>query len=71
MQSAMNGKLTLIKSTLVSFPIYHLLLFSIPRSVDERLNKLVREFLWNDKNELRKLHLVKWKTVYETLKKGA
>ena len=41
-----GGKITLIKSTLASIPIYLLSLIRIPKSVAKRIEKLQRDFLW-------------------------
>ncbi len=40
-----GGRLTLIKSTLSNIPTYYLLLFPIPVSVAQRLERLQRDFL--------------------------
>ena len=41
-----GGRITLIKSTLASIPIYQLSLFRMPKLVVKRLEKLQRDFLW-------------------------
>ena len=41
-----GGRITLIKSTLVSMPIYHMSLFWMPKTVARRLEKVQRDFLW-------------------------
>ena len=41
-----GGRITLIKSTLASMPIYQLSLFRMPKLVAKRLEKLRRDFLW-------------------------
>ena len=58
-----GGRLTLIRSTLSSLPIYFLSLFRMPRIVCARLEKIQRDFLWGQGNLGRKPHLVNWKTV--------
>ena len=40
-----GGRLTLVKSTLSSLPIYFMSLFIIPRKVSLRLEKIQRDFL--------------------------
>ena len=40
-----GGRLTLLKSTLSSFPIYYLSLFTIPTHVANKLERLQRDFL--------------------------
>lgn len=58
-----GGRLTLIKSTLSSLPIYFLSLFHISRIVKLRLKKIQREFLWGDGGLEKKFHHVKWSIV--------
>ena len=41
-----GGRITLIKSTLASMPIYHMSLFWMPKTVARRLEKVQRDFLW-------------------------
>ena len=41
-----GGRITLIRSTLSSLPIYHLSLFRMPRKVCIRLERIQRQFLW-------------------------
>ena len=59
-----GGRITLIKSTLASMPIYHMSLFRMPKTVVRRLEKVQRDFLWGGGNVERKAHLVKWEVVF-------
>ena len=54
-----GGKITLIKSTLFSLPMYFLFLLPLPRKVANRMEKLQRDFLWSGISGESKLHLVK------------
>ena len=63
-----GGRLTLIKSTLASLPIYHLSLFRMPISVAKRLEKLLRNFLWGGGALEKKPHLVNWDVIHSWLK---
>ena len=65
-----GGRITLIKSTLVSIPIYQMSIFRMPKSVVKRLEKLQRDFLWGGGNTGRKIHLVNWKVVCTQKDKG-
>ena len=40
-----GGRITLVKSTMVSMPLYQMSLFRMPKSVARRLEKLQRDFL--------------------------
>ncbi|XP_050280616.1 uncharacterized protein LOC126721610 [Quercus robur] len=58
-----GGRLTLLKSTLSSLPTYYLSLFTIPKHVADRLEKIQRDFLWGRSNEVFKFSLVAWEKV--------
>ncbi|RVW57146.1 putative ribonuclease H protein [Vitis vinifera] len=58
-----GGRITLIKSTLASIPIYQMSIFRMPKSVVKRLEKLQRDFLWGGGSTGRKIHLINWKVV--------
>ena len=58
-----GGRITLIKSTLASMPIYQMSIFRMPKSVAKRVEKTQRDFLWGGGNLEGKVHLVKWDVV--------
>lgn len=41
-----GGRITLIKSSLSSLPLYFMSIFPIPKGVVETINKVIRQFLW-------------------------
>ena len=53
-----GGRLTLLKSSLWSLPIYFMSLFTIPVSIAHSLEKIMRDFLWS--NSPKGLHWVNW-----------
>ena len=63
-------KITLIKSTMASMPIYQMSLFRMPKVVARRLEKIQRDFLWGGGNLERKAHLVNWEVVRADKEKG-
>ena len=65
-----GGRLTLVKSTLASLPIYFMSLFRMPRRVRLRLEKIQRDFLWGGGALENKPHLVKWDIVCLNKRKG-
>ncbi|RVX06635.1 putative ribonuclease H protein [Vitis vinifera] len=65
-----GGRITLIKSTLASIPIYFLSLIRIPKSVTKRIEKIQRDFLWGGGSLERKAHLIKWKVVCSPKEEG-
>ena len=58
-----GGRLTLLKSTLSSLPTYYLSLFTIPKAVATRLERIQRNFLWGSSVECFKYPLVAWEKV--------
>ena len=63
-----GGRLTLLKSTLSSLPIYYLSLFTILKAMAIRLERIQRNFLWGFSEECFKYPLVAWEKVYFPLK---
>ena len=65
-----GGRITLIRRTLSSLPIYFMSLFRMPRRVRLCLEQIQRGFLWGGGNLEKKPHLVKWSTVCLDRKMG-
>ena len=61
-----GSRLTLLKSALSSLPTYLLSLFTIPIHVANKIEKLQRDFLWDDS----KTHLLGWDKVCLPIAKG-
>ena len=66
----MGGRVTLIKSVLSSIPIYFLSCFHCLKTVLRRIERIQRDFLWNDSIEKKKYHLVEWENVCKPLSQG-
>ncbi|GAU36844.1 hypothetical protein TSUD_213680 [Trifolium subterraneum] len=54
------GRLTLSKSVLSSIPYYHMQYAKLPKTLCDDMEKIQRGFLWGDKEEQRKPHLIGW-----------
>ncbi|RVW28985.1 putative ribonuclease H protein [Vitis vinifera] len=65
-----EGRATLIRSTLSNLPIYYMSVLRLPSSVRSRLEQIQRDFLWGGGSLERKPHLVRWKVVCLSKKKG-
>lgn len=55
-----GGRIVLIKSTLNSLPAYLLSIFTIPVKVADKLEQIMRNFLWGTTTEARRYHLISW-----------
>ncbi|CAL5410995.1 unnamed protein product [Camellia sinensis] len=64
------GRLTLIKSTLSSLPIYYLSLFKMPEGVAKEIERIQSTFLWGGNDLKRKVHLVKWGEAAKSINQG-
>ncbi|KAL4180541.1 hypothetical protein AMTRI_Chr13g125810 [Amborella trichopoda] len=58
-----GGRITLIRATLASIPIYYMSLFQIPISVIRKLEKSMRDFLWSGLEGSKNYHLIAWDMV--------
>ncbi|KAJ0938458.1 putative reverse transcriptase zinc-binding domain-containing protein [Helianthus annuus] len=67
---SMGGRLTLIKSVLSSLPIYYLSIFKAPGKVVDRIEALMRNFLWSGTEEFKRIHWVAWEKVTTSKKVG-
>ncbi|XP_028056784.1 uncharacterized protein LOC114260796 [Camellia sinensis] len=65
-----GGRYTLVQSILGSVPIYFLSLFKVPVSIARKIEKLMRDFLWEGCEEGKGVHLVRWETVSLSRAKG-
>ena len=54
------GRLTLIKASISSLPIYYLSLFRAPKGVLDKINKLQRQFLWSGGSKKSYMALAAW-----------
>jgi ribonuclease HI/exonuclease III len=58
------GKLVLMNAVISSLPIYQCSVLLAPKSISNKIDELLRKFLWEGgRNCERKMHLVNWKTV--------
>lgn len=64
------GRLSLIKHTLLSIPIYSTLVFKLPTSVANKIDSLCRGFLWSGEESKKKFALMAWKTICRDKKEG-
>ncbi|XP_048491371.1 uncharacterized protein LOC125492703 [Beta vulgaris subsp. vulgaris] len=60
---SIGGRLTLIKSSLTSLPLYFMSIYPAPKGVMQKIIKLVRSFLWGGNSNKSSMPLVSWKIV--------
>ncbi|XP_021971623.1 uncharacterized protein LOC110866783 [Helianthus annuus] len=64
------GRVVLIKAVLESPPIYYFSIFKAPVKVVDKLESLMKNFLWGGSEEVRKTHWVAWEKVSRSKKDG-
>ncbi|XP_021992095.1 uncharacterized protein LOC110888906 [Helianthus annuus] len=65
-----GGRITLIRSVLVSLPIYYFSLYKAPVKVVKDLECLIKKFLWGGSSEVNKTHWVAWDRITIDKKHG-
>lgn len=58
--SVFEGRLTFINSIMDGQPTYMMSLFSLPDSIEKKINKARRYFLWQGNKEKKGYNVVKW-----------
>ena len=56
---SLAGRITLAKSVLLAIPSYAMQTTKLPSGLCNRIEKLIRNFIWGSSNEERKVNLVK------------
>lgn len=67
---SMGGRLVLIKSVLESIPTYYFSMYKAPIAVINKLEGLIRRFLWGGTDEIGKIHWVAWDNVVKSKDSG-
>ncbi|KAJ0952311.1 hypothetical protein HanPSC8_Chr02g0070801 [Helianthus annuus] len=67
---SIGGRVVLIKSVLESLPVYYFSLYKAPVTVVNKLEALIKRFLWGGTDEVHKVHWVAWSKVTKSKQKG-
>ncbi|XP_076881089.1 uncharacterized protein LOC143529105 [Bidens hawaiensis] len=67
---SIGGRVTLIKSVLENLPIYYFSLYKAPLAVIEKLESIMRRFLWAGSTEEKKICWVAWDSVTRPKNEG-
>lgn len=65
----LGGRLTMINSYLGNLTLYYMSIFKMPVAAARKLEKIQRQFFWENSVEKRRLHLVNWDRVTRSKKK--
>lgn len=64
------GRLTLIKSVLISVPVYFMTIAKLPAKTVKELTKVMRKFLWGETDKDRYLSLIAWNKICVPIEDG-
>lgn len=64
------GRLVHIKSTLIALPVFLLSALVLPVSVEDELERIMRNFLWGSTTEVKKFYLLSWDIIFLPLHYG-
>lgn len=57
---SIRGRLTLLKASLSTLPLYYMSLFPVPHGIIEKINRIQRNFLWGKYQGKNPFPLVRW-----------
>lgn len=60
---SLAGRTVLVKSVLLSVPVYNMQSQLLPVHICSSIDKINRDFLWGSTDEQRKTHLLNWDTI--------
>ena len=60
---SLGSRITLLRSGLVSIPIYCFSLTHVPQSILQMIRKQMFSYMWSSSSTGGKMHLVKWNTL--------
>ena len=67
---SLGGHLVLSKLVLSSLPVYWMALVPIPRSILDKIRRMIFSFLWGSSTKKKKFHLVDWHIIASSTSLG-
>ncbi|PKU65728.1 Putative ribonuclease H protein [Dendrobium catenatum] len=67
---SLAGKITLVKTVILSIPSFYTTVSIIPKSILEEIEKLCRSFIWNKNNNGQGLNYINWNKICEPVDHG-
>jgi hypothetical protein len=67
---SLGGRYILVKSVLEAQPVFWMSMEALPRSVINRIRKVMFQFLWNGHSETQHYHLCRWEALSRPKKYG-
>ncbi|PKU74895.1 Putative ribonuclease H protein [Dendrobium catenatum] len=67
---SLAGRMTLVKTVLLSFPTFHSSLLLVPKSILYEIDKQCRDFIWSKSDGRRGIHYVNWENLCRPRSQG-
>ncbi|KAL0921308.1 hypothetical protein M5K25_008367 [Dendrobium thyrsiflorum] len=67
---SLAGRITLIKSVLLSYSVFHCTNSLVPKGILDEIDKICRRFVWSKSNGKPGIHYVDWKSMCRPVKRG-
>ncbi|KAJ4767870.1 RNA-directed DNA polymerase (reverse transcriptase)-related family protein [Rhynchospora pubera] len=64
------GRMVMIKSVLMSLPVYYMSMECVPKSIVKQMNSLMARFFWGKPAEGRYMAPIAWKTICQPVEEG-
>ncbi|KAJ4757006.1 RNA-directed DNA polymerase (reverse transcriptase)-related family protein [Rhynchospora pubera] len=64
------GRLVLLKSVIMSLPVYHMTIECVPKTIIKQMNSLMAKFFWGKTDQSRYMAPLAWKSVCRTVEEG-
>ena len=65
-----GGRLVLIQSVLASLSVYYMSIFRMLKGISDSIEKMMRDFFWENGEAYNSRHLVDWKTMCKMKEEG-
>lgn len=63
----MAGRVTLCKSVILALPLYTMQFIAFPKAICNEIEKFCRRFIWGDTKSRKRVHLINWKQICQSL----
>ncbi|KAJ4754791.1 RNA-directed DNA polymerase (reverse transcriptase)-related family protein [Rhynchospora pubera] len=64
------GRLVLLKSVLMSLPVYYMSVEVLPKCIIKQMESLIAKFFWGKTDQMRYLSFVAWKKICQPFERG-
>lgn len=60
----------LLKSVALAIPVYNMSVLKLPKDTNNQIDKSLRMFWWEEYDEKRQMHTIRWKEICNPINEG-